>query len=53
MKNVLRMAKIYHTSVFDWLSIPLIAFCSWIRAGNAVINEDNEQLEEIRKAKKK
>jgi len=44
------MAKNFNTSVFDWVSLPLAEFVRWIRAGNAVIEEENE---EIRKARKK
>ena len=45
MRNVLSMAKTYHTSAFEWLEVTLIEFCSWIRAGNAIVEQENEEIE--------
>jgi hypothetical protein len=44
------MAKNFSTPVFDWVSLPLAEFVRWIRAGNVIIEEENEA---IRKARKK
>jgi len=44
------MSKTFNTPVSYWISLPLAAFTAWIRAGNTVIEEENE---EIRKARKK
>jgi hypothetical protein len=49
MLNAIRMAKNFHTPVGYWVSLPLAEFTRWIRAGNTVIEEENE---EIRKAAK-
>jgi hypothetical protein len=43
------MAKNFHTPVFDWISLPLAEFTRWIRAGNTVIEEENEEIEKARK----
>jgi hypothetical protein len=42
------MAKNFHTSVFEWIKLPLTEFVRWIRSGNAVVTEEKEQIEKIR-----
>lgn len=49
MQNAIRMAKSFHTPVFEWVKIPLAEFTAWIRAGNEVISEENEAIEKARK----
>ncbi len=49
MQNAIRMSKNFYTPIPYWISLPLSQFTNWIRAGNAVIEEENE---EIRKARK-
>ena len=48
MQNAIRMAKSFNTSVFEWISRPLAEFTRWIRAGNAVIDEENEEIKKAR-----
>jgi hypothetical protein len=43
------MAKNFHTPVFDWVNLPLSEFVLWIKAGNAVIEEENEAIKKARR----
>lgn len=49
MQNAIRMAKNFHTPVFDWISCTLTEFVRWIRAGNVIIDEENEAIKKARK----
>ncbi len=51
MQNSIRMAKNFNTPVPYWISLPLAEFTRWIRAGNAVIEEENEEIRKARKNK--
>lgn len=43
------MAKNFNTPVFDWISCTLSEFVRWIRAGNVIIEEENEAIKKARK----
>jgi len=53
MQNAIRMAKNFHTPVFDWINLPLREFTDWIRAGNEVIDAENREIEKVRKQRRK
>jgi len=43
------MAKNFYTPVFDWINLPLVEFTEWIRAGNAVVEEEKSEIQKARK----
>ena len=45
------MAKNFYTPVFDWINLPLIEFVKWIRAGNAVVEEEKAEIQKARNKK--
>lgn len=49
----MRMAKNFYTPVGFWVSIPLKEFTAWIRSGNDIIEEENEQIRKAREQAKR
>ncbi len=43
------MSKNFNTPVFDWVNLSLAEFVRWIRAGNVIIEEENEAIKKARK----
>ena len=52
MQNSIKMAKNFNTPVGYWVSLPLAEFTCWIRAGNAVIEEENAEMKKAAKKRR-
>ena len=53
MQNAIKMSKNFNTPVGYWVDLPLAEFTRWIRAGNAVIEEENAEIEKARKKRRR
>jgi hypothetical protein len=49
----MKMAKNFYTPVEYWVRIPLKEFTAWIRSGNSIIEEENEEIRKMRESRKR